>query len=127
MRKAFSFLLLFSALAAAQMPVPAPPRVYINTTWNPPSGATWHARISADLQNALNSAHPGDTIVLDAGSIYTGNFTLPAKANPLGSLWCKQLIFGTASGVLGFVGSPRISRRTLRFDFCRANSELPVA
>ena|ERR1017187_382403 len=45
----------------------------------------------------------------------------------LSSLWCKQLIFGTASGVLGFVGSPRISRRTLRFDFCRANSELPVA
>ena len=43
------------------------------------------------------------------------------------SLWCKQLILGTASGVLGFVGSPRISRRTLRFDFCRANSELPVA
>ena len=66
------------------MPVPAQPRVYINTTWNPPSGATWYARISADLQNALNSAHPGDTIVLDAGSIYTGNFTLPAKANPLG-------------------------------------------
>ena len=68
------------------MPVPAPPRVYINTTWNPPSGATWHARISADLQNALNSAHPGDTIVLDAGSVYTGNFTLPAKANPI-SQW----------------------------------------
>jgi hypothetical protein len=86
MRKVFSFLLLFSALAAAQMPVPAPPRVYINTTWNPPSGATWHARISADLQNALNSAHPGDTIVLDAGSVYTGNFTLPAKANPI-SQW----------------------------------------
>jgi hypothetical protein len=62
MRKMFNFLLLFSTLAAAQMPVPAPPRVYINTTWNPPSvGFTWHARISADLQNALNSAHPGDT------------------------------------------------------------------
>jgi hypothetical protein len=85
MRKVFIFLLLVSALAAAQMPVPAPPRVYLNTTWNPPSvGFTWHARISADLQNALNSAHPGDTIVLDAGSVYTGNFTLPAKANPLG-------------------------------------------
>jgi len=84
MHKAFFVLLLFSALAAAQMPVPTPPRVYLNTAWNPPSGATWHPRISADLQNALNSAHPGDTIVLDAGSVYTGNFTLPAKANPIG-------------------------------------------
>src|ERR1039457_4399686 len=45
----------------------------------------------------------------------------------IGRASCRQLIFGTASGVLGFVGSPRISRRTLRFDFCRANSELPVA
>jgi hypothetical protein len=84
MHKAFFVLLLFSALAAAQMPVPTPPRVYLNTAWNPPSGATWHPRIGADLQNALNSAHPGDTIVLDAGSVYTGNFTLPAKANPIG-------------------------------------------
>ena len=61
MHKAFFVLLLFSTLAAAQMPVPTPPRVYLNTAWNPPSGATWHPRIGADLQNALNSAHPGDT------------------------------------------------------------------
>jgi hypothetical protein len=32
-----------------------------------------------DLQSALNSAQPGDTIVLAAGSTYTGNFTLPDK------------------------------------------------
>ncbi len=82
MRKIFVFLLLLCAVAAAQMPLPTPPKVYLNTTWNPPSGVTWYPRISADLQNALNSAHPGDTIVLNAGSTYTGNFTLPAKANP---------------------------------------------
>jgi hypothetical protein len=85
MHKTLVLILLLTAVAAGQMPVPALPRMYIDTTWNPPSGgAIWHPRGSADLQNALNSAHPGDTIVLDAGSVYTGNFTLPAKANPIG-------------------------------------------
>ena len=32
-----------------------------------------------DLQAALNAAHPGDTILLQAGATFTGNFTLPAK------------------------------------------------
>ena len=33
-----------------------------------------------DLQAALNAAKPGDTIILEAGATWTGNFTLPAKA-----------------------------------------------
>src|SRR5215475_7039144 len=32
-----------------------------------------------DLQAAINSANPGDTIILDAGAIYRGPFTLPKK------------------------------------------------
>src|SRR6185295_11962259 len=32
------------------------------------------------LQAAINSAVPGDTIVLDAGATYTGPFTLPLKS-----------------------------------------------
>jgi hypothetical protein len=32
-----------------------------------------------DLQAALNNARPGDTILLDAGATYVGNFVLPAK------------------------------------------------
>ncbi|HEX8887610.1 MAG TPA: hypothetical protein VF779_00430, partial [Pyrinomonadaceae bacterium] len=32
-----------------------------------------------DFQAALNSAQPGDTIVLQAGASYTGPFTLPKK------------------------------------------------
>src|SRR5690242_20117561 len=32
-----------------------------------------------DLQAAINSAVPGDTIVLDAGATYRGPFTLPKK------------------------------------------------
>jgi hypothetical protein len=33
-----------------------------------------------DLQAAINTAQPGDHILLAAGATYTGNFTLPAKA-----------------------------------------------
>src|SRR4026208_573645 len=33
-----------------------------------------------DLQAAINSAAPGDTIVLDAGAIYRGPFVLPKKS-----------------------------------------------
>jgi hypothetical protein len=32
-----------------------------------------------DLQAALNAAQPGDTILLQAGATFTGNFILPAK------------------------------------------------
>lgn len=35
---------------------------------------------NGDLQRALNQARPGDTIVLEAGAVYEGPFTLPAKA-----------------------------------------------
>jgi hypothetical protein len=35
---------------------------------------------TGDLQGALNSAMPGDTIQLQAGAVYTGNFVLPAKS-----------------------------------------------
>jgi len=83
MRKLLLFVLLLTALAGAQQPVPALPLVYIDTTWNPPTGGTtWHAHTSADFTNALSSSLPGDIIILDAGSVYKGNFALPAKANP---------------------------------------------
>jgi hypothetical protein len=34
---------------------------------------------NGNLQRALNQARPGDTIVLEAGSVYEGPFTLPVK------------------------------------------------
>jgi len=68
-------------------PFPAPPQVYVDTTWNPPSGGTvWHAHSSSDLTAALAGFSPGDTIILDAGAVYTGNFVIPYKSNP-GNLW----------------------------------------
>jgi hypothetical protein len=43
----------------------------------PVAGATPHT--SAALQQALDAAAPGSTIVLDAGARYVGNFVLPAR------------------------------------------------
>ena len=48
------------------------------------AGSGWAELISvrrgADLQQAIDRARPGDTILLDAGQVYTGNFVLPVKA-----------------------------------------------
>src|ERR1019366_9451381 len=82
------FLLLVMAVASAaqgwgQMPVAAPPQVYLDTTWNPPTGGrTWKAHTAAEFQSALDSSSPGDVIVLDSGASYLGSFTVPAKNNP---------------------------------------------
>ena len=65
-----------------QAPVPTLPKTYIDTTFSPPTGITWPAHTSTEFKNALSSASPGDTIVLDAGVTYQGNFALPAKSNP---------------------------------------------
>ena len=43
------------------------------------SGSSIRVPAGGDLQSALNMARPGDTIVLDAGATYVGNFVLPAK------------------------------------------------
>ena len=75
-------LMLFAFAASAQPPVPQPPQTYIDTTFAAPGGAKWNAHTVAELKKALDSAVPGDTIVLDAGATYQGNFTLPVKANP---------------------------------------------
>ena len=77
----FICLLLCALVALGQQPVPQLPLTYIDTTFAPPTGVTWTAHNAASFQSALNSANPGDTIVLDAGVAYQGNFTLPAKSN----------------------------------------------
>jgi hypothetical protein len=78
------FLLLFTVAGRAQQPVAQLPQTYIDTTFNlPTGGTTWAAHTAAQFSSALSSSAPGDVIVLDAGTTYTGNFTLPAKTNPL--------------------------------------------
>ena len=41
--------------------------------------ATITVNAGGNLQSALDAARPGDTIVLQAGAVFTGDFTLPAK------------------------------------------------
>ncbi|HEU4507660.1 MAG TPA: Ig-like domain-containing protein [Pyrinomonadaceae bacterium] len=44
------------------------------------SAATITVPAGGNLQSAINAAQPGDTIVLDAGATYTGDFVLPNKS-----------------------------------------------
>src|SRR6516162_2915936 len=81
-RNILVFLLLFAGLVVGQPPAPQLPQTYIDTTFNPLVGVARAAHSSTDFKNALESANPGDTIVLDAGVAYQGNFTLPVKSNP---------------------------------------------
>lgn len=46
------------------------------------SARTISVAAGGDLQAALDAAKPGDTILLERGAIYLGNFVLPAGAEP---------------------------------------------
>ena len=52
-------------------PGPPPPPVSGGATITVPAGG--------NLQNAIDTAQPGDTIALAAGAVYSGSFVLPAK------------------------------------------------
>src|SRR6516164_274543 len=83
---AVSLLFATRLLASGELPVAEEPRVLVDTNYRHPSGATFFVGEGGDLQATLNSAEPGDTIVLQAGATFIGNFTLPAKTNP-DKLW----------------------------------------
>jgi hypothetical protein len=87
-----SLLVLFVVVFVCQLPVdvaaaeqPEPPRAFLDTTYSPPAGGVLTVNAGDDLQAALESARPGDTVVLEAGATFTGNFELPAK--PAGGSW----------------------------------------
>lgn len=63
---------------------PELPRVYLDTTYVAPGGNIIFVPAGTDLQAAIDAAQPGDTLELQAGATFTGNFTLPEKT---GSNW----------------------------------------
>jgi hypothetical protein len=65
---------------ATEVVVPELPRVYVDTKYVRPTGATIKVAAGGDLQAAFNRAKPGDTIALPAGAEFVGNFELTEKS-----------------------------------------------
>ncbi len=58
------------------------PLTYVQSSLadTPAPGSTIQVNAGGDFQGALNSAECGQTIALQSGSTFTGNFTVPAKS-----------------------------------------------
>jgi nitrous oxidase accessory protein NosD len=71
------------------------------------SAATLTVNAGGDLQAAIDAAHPGDTIVLQAGATFNGPFRLRVKngSTPI------TIRSSSADGVLPRRCSPRFDRR----------------
>ena len=76
---ALLILPLYPVAVFAAAELPELPRVYVDTSLVATAGATIAVPSDGDLQDALNVAQPGDVIVLEAGGVYPGPFTLPRK------------------------------------------------
>jgi len=77
-----ALILSLSATASASTDGPAElPRVYVNSSMasTPAPGVRTTVPAGANLQQALNNAHCGDTLLLQAGATFIGNYSLPAK------------------------------------------------
>lgn len=70
--------------AASVVATPEPPRLTVDTLYTPPRGKTLTVPKGGDLQAALDAANGGDVIMLEAGAVFSGPFTLPAKR---GAAW----------------------------------------
>jgi hypothetical protein len=69
----------FAAEGAPTPPVRPQVLLETNLASTPVTGKTIRVAAGGDFQAAINSADPGDEIVLQAGATYIGSFLLPAK------------------------------------------------
>src|SRR5437867_7115559 len=67
------------ALDVRGQALPTLPQASVDTTYPSMAGSTISVPAGGNLQAAINNAQPGDTIKLEAGATFTGNFTLPVK------------------------------------------------
>src|SRR5262245_54220417 len=56
------------------------PQEMVDVSYTPLSGQRIQVPAGGNLQAAINAAQPGDTIELEAGAVFSGNFTLPRKS-----------------------------------------------
>ncbi len=70
---------------------PTLPQIFIQTDYNPPTGGqVFTVTTSNGFQSALNAAQLGDIIELEAGTTYTGPFTLPKKTAGTGWIYIRS-------------------------------------
>src|SRR6266478_380631 len=79
---AISSLAHAQAANAAATPPALPTKSVSPLPSESPGGRVIPVRAGADLQAAINSTRPGDTLILDAGATWTGNFELPPRKEP---------------------------------------------
>src|SRR5947209_3962363 len=73
-------LLAFASGASGRAELAQPPAAVVDTTAAEPSGATLAVPAGGDLQAALETARPGDVVVLEPGATYRGPVVLPRKS-----------------------------------------------
>jgi hypothetical protein len=72
------------AVPPTEPAAPALPRAFVDTAPIPDTGTIHRARNGEEFRRILGLAQSGDAIVLDAGAVFSGPFTLPRKP---GSGW----------------------------------------
>ena len=72
------------------------PQVYLNTSLanTPSSGRTLRVAAGGNLQAALDSAVPGDKILLAAGATFRGNFVIGSKTGGISGGWITVMSDG---------------------------------